>query len=110
MQQRKRALVGLCCAFVVAVTGCAYVKVQPNAREVEVLSAERTAECKKLGQTKVSVAEKILFVPRGEPAVRKDLEILARNSAADMGGDTITPLTEVREGRQTFGVYDCLGD
>jgi len=33
---------------------------------------------------------------------------VAKNNAVDMGGDTISALTGVVNGRQTFGVYKCL--
>lgn len=111
MQSGNHMIVSLACVMAVtALGGCAYVKIQPNASEVEVLDQRRAEKCDKIGQTKVSVAERILFIPRGDPAIDKDLKILARNSGADMGGDTVAPLTEVREGKRTFGVYDCLED
>jgi len=96
--------------FVVVAAGCTYVKLEPAAEEVATLDKERAEKCEKLGQTRVSVAKKVGFIARGDKSIKKDLEILARNSAADMGGDTVAPLTEVQDGKQTFGVYDCLDD
>lgn len=95
-------------ALALAVTGCTTVKLDPSAQDVEVLRAERVQDCKRLGQTRVSVAENVGFIARGDRAIRNDLEKLARNSAAEMGGDTITPATEVQNGKQSFGVYDCI--
>jgi hypothetical protein len=88
--------------------GCSFVKLDPGAQEVLVLEAERTKDCERLGQTRVSVATEIGFIKRGKPAIAENLETLARNSAAEMGGDTITAETEVSDGKQTFGIFDCV--
>lgn len=88
--------------------GCTYVKEQPGAEDVTVLDQGRAEKCNKVGQTKVSVSTQVGFIARGESAIRKDLQILARNSAADIGGDTVAALSEISNGQQTFGIYDCL--
>lgn len=98
----------LIAAVAVVLGGCSFVTVDPDAEDVLVLEADRTRDCDRLGQTRVSVATSIGFIQRGEPAIRDNLETLARNSAAEMGGDTITPETEVSEGKQTFGIFDCV--
>ncbi len=100
-------------ATAVAVTamvlaGCSTVKLKPGAEEVEILEAARVKDCKRLGKTQVSVAEKLGFVPRGDKAIREDLERLARNSAVKMGGDTLSPESGIENGEQSFGVYDCV--
>lgn len=88
--------------------GCSTVEVKPGAAEVEVLDADRVADCRKLGSTTVSVAENLGFIPRGDKAIQTDLHRLARNSAVGMDGDTISPEGPVEEGEQKFGVYDCI--
>lgn len=95
-------------ALAVAISGCSTIKLKPGAEEVEILGAERVADCKKLGKTTVSVAKKIGFIPRGEKAIRADLHRLARNSAVTMDGDTINAESSIEAGEQTFGVYDCI--
>lgn len=97
--------VGACAAIL---GGCSFVNVEPNARDVLVLANERVQDCKRLGQTRVSVAAQIGFIKRREKDVRQDLESLARNSAADMGGDTVTSESGIKEGKQTYGIYDCV--
>ena len=92
----------------VLLSGCSTVKLKPGAAEVELLEAARVKNCKRLGQTSVSVAQKFGFIKRGEKAIRADLQTLARNSAMDMGGDTITPQSGIENGEQKFGVYDCI--
>lgn len=95
-------------AIAAVIGGCSFVEVQPNASDILVLEPERTENCKRLGETRVSVAAKVGFIKRGEPSVRSDLEKLAKNSAADMGGDTITPESGIKAGKQTYGVFDCV--
>jgi len=95
-------------ALAVAIGGCSTIKLKPGADEVEILGAERVADCQRLGKTTVSVAEKLGFIPRGEKAIREDLHRLARNSAVTMNGDTISAESPIEEGEQTFGVFDCI--
>ncbi|HET9680375.1 MAG TPA: DUF4156 domain-containing protein [Gammaproteobacteria bacterium] len=92
------------------VSGCTWVDVKPAAQEVLVLSKARVANCARLGTTEVSVAESVGFLNRVPEDVAKDLANLARNQAVEMGGDTITPLSEPHKGQQTFGVYNCVQD
>lgn len=106
---RPLALIGLV-AFALVATGCSYTEVKPGARRVLVLGPERTADCDKLGKTQVSVPEKLGFIPRHVNAIQKDLDILARNSAAAMGGDTVTRISEPVNGEQTYWVYDCIDE
>lgn len=106
---RPLALIGLV-AFALIATGCSYNDVDPGARRVLVLGPERTADCEKLGKTQVSVAAKLGFIPRHDNAVQKDLDVLARNSAAEMDGDTVTRISEPVNGKQTYWVYDCVDE
>jgi len=87
---------------------CSFVEVRPEAKEILVLDKGRVADCERLGRTRVSVATAVGFIKRSEDAVREDLKVLARNSAADMGGDTVNAETEVNDGKQTFAIYDCV--
>lgn len=98
----------LAATITAVIGGCSFVKLDPDAEEVLVLDAERTKDCERLGQTRVSVATDIGFIKRGQPAIRENLATLARNSAAEMGGDTITAETEVSDGKRTFGIFDCV--
>lgn len=107
MKVSKRNVI-LVAAVSAVLGGCSFVKLDPGAEEVLVLEAERTQDCERLGQTRVSVATEIGFIKRGKPSISDNLETLARNSAAEMGGDTITAETEVVEGKQTFGIFDCV--
>ena len=87
--------------------GCSWVQVTPEGKIVRLVeSLDQVEQCEKLGTTTSSVLPKFVF-ERGKEKVAAELADLARNSAADMGGDTIVPISAVEEGKRTFGVYQC---
>ncbi|KPJ92087.1 MAG: hypothetical protein AMJ53_10070 [Gammaproteobacteria bacterium SG8_11] len=92
----------------VMVASCAWVKLTPEGEKVRVLSMSEVESCKKLGKTTSSLKDKIAGVSRNKEKVEKEMQALARNSAAEMGGDTVVPVSEVQDGRQTFEVYKCV--
>jgi len=57
----------------------------------------------------VSLKAKVAGINRDAEQVAKELAMLARNAAADMGGDTVVPATEVTDGKRSFTVYKCVG-
>lgn len=93
---------------VVLLSSCTWVKLTPQGEKVRVLSAAEVSSCKKLGKTTSSLKDKIAGIRRNKEKVEKEMQALARNTAADMGGDTVVPVTEVSEGKQTFDVYKCV--
>jgi len=97
-------------AILVAISlqACTWVKMTPSGEKVRVLSAEEVSSCKNLGITRNSLKDKIAGFDRNKDKVKKELETLARNTAAGMGGDTIVPKTEIENGEQTFTVYRCI--
>ncbi len=94
----------------VTAAGCSNVALKPGAEEVEILDKQRVQKCDKLGTATVSVSTKVGFIARSERAIEKDLKVLARNSGRKMGGDTVSPLTDISDGEQKYGVYDCIDD
>jgi hypothetical protein len=89
-------------------TACSFIPKNPGADKVLVLPLERVKNCVELGQTKVQVLDRVGFLARRSASIEADLQRLAKNNAIDMGGDTVSALTGVINGRQTFGVYKCL--
>ena len=63
--------------------------------------------CRNLGKVTVSVMDHVGPVDRNDIKVRDELEVMARNEAANMHADTIKPLGEPSEGSQPWGVYQC---
>jgi hypothetical protein len=101
-----RKVVYLAAAVVFA--GCTWVETTPGGAKVRVLSANEVASCTEIGKTQVSLADIVLGIKRSATKVQLELETLARNSAADLGGDTVVAVAPPTEGRQTYNVYRCI--
>ncbi len=94
-------------ALILPLTACTWVKLTDGGTAVSVVESA-PKECKKLGSTTSTTKADIASIDRGSNKVAVELETLARNAAAGMSGDTITPETEVSEnGEQRFGIYRC---
>ena len=63
--------------------------------------------CRDVGKVTVSVMDHVGPVDRNAITVRDELEVLARNQAAQMHADTIKPLAEPADGSQPWGAYQC---
>ena len=94
-------------ATTLLIAGCSQIRLTAGGEKVRVLDPNEVSSCRKLGKTNNAVTARVV-VERPEEAIAKELRILARNSAAGMGGDTIVPLTVVENGQQTFEVYKCV--
>lgn len=88
--------------------GCSFVELTPEGKNVRVLGRNDVANCQHVGSTTASVVDKVAGLKRKEHIVKENLEILARNAATNMGGDTIVPASKIDRGKQTFNVYKCM--
>jgi hypothetical protein len=89
--------------------GCTWVKLTGPAEGVHVGTGSEVARCKRLGATHAKTSAKIVF-SRSAKKIDLELETLARNEAATMGGDTIVAQGPTSsEGRRSFDVYRCSG-
>ena len=70
-------------------------------------NGQRVSGCRDLGKVTVSVMSRVGPVDRNDIKVRDELEIMARNQAAQMRADTITPLGDPHEGEQSWEAYSC---
>jgi hypothetical protein len=88
-------------------SACSSLELTEGGEKVRVLEPSEISTCKNLGRTNTSVTDRIV-VERPADTIAEELQIIARNSAARMGGDTIVPLTVIEGGQQTFVVYKCV--
>jgi hypothetical protein len=88
--------------------GCTWVELTAEGEKVRILGADEVASCKRIGQTISTTAAKVAGITRHENAIRDELQSLARNSAINLGGDSIVPVSEISEGKQTYDVYRCV--
>ncbi|MBU4151931.1 MAG: DUF4156 domain-containing protein [Proteobacteria bacterium] len=95
--------------ILLAVSSCTWVKLSHNGDNVRVVATSEVQGCKSIGQTKVSVRDTFVGdLKRDEGKVARELMTLGRNSAAEMGGDTLTVASEVINGERSFSVYKCM--
>jgi hypothetical protein len=106
MKPATRVWAGIAAAALLA--ACTWVEPTAQGEKVRVLSAAEVTKCKKVGQTTVSLLAKLAGIERNAQKVQEELNILARNSAVELDGDTVVPVSAVEDGRQTFEVYRCV--
>ena len=105
-----RLIFALVVASSVMLSGCSFVSLSEKGERVIVLNSTDIVHCKRLGSTIVSVKDSVAGVDRSIEKMDKELEILARNSATDVGGglgDSIVREERLGDGKQRFGVYRC---
>lgn len=94
-------------AFAATFAACSFVSLNPQAENTTVLpKGSSYANCKFLGNTNVSIWSKATTFQSQEKA-ESQLDTLARNEAASMGGNAVTPTSEIVNGQRSYGVYNC---
>ena len=88
-------------------SGCTWVKPEAGADDVVVRTAAQVGQCERIGQTTTSVRDRVAAVQRRPGRVEEELETLARNSAAELGGNTLVADGPVRDGQRRFLIYSC---
>lgn len=84
-----------------------WVELDEGAKDVLVLKPEQASQCEELRRTTSQVMDKVVFMKRSDSRLNEELQNLARNTAAELGGNAIVPETEIKDGRQTFKILDC---
>ena len=93
--------------FALSLSAC-WVQLTPEGANVELVGdASRVASCTRVGRANVQTLGKIIVVERGGQRLQDELLTLARNEAADLGGDTVVPESLMANGAQVFGVFKC---
>ena len=102
----KAKILSFC--IVMALTACSFVSLDPQARDVVVQNdAGALKGCKSLGSTTVSLWSKSETF-QSQKTVENQLDTLARNEAATMGGNTVIANSEINNGQRTYSVYNCI--
>ncbi len=95
------------CFSIICLPSCAWVETTKEGKEVSLVKLFNVSNCSKLGTTNVSVTHKIGIITRGDETVTEELVIVAKNSAAKRGGDSIVANGPVVEGKMSFDIYKC---
>jgi hypothetical protein len=92
----------------VMLVGCSsWVQLTSEGESVMLLPESGVASCTRVGGTRSSTLNKILFTQRNRLRLEEELATLARNEAGSMGGDAIVVESPISDGTQRFGVYRC---
>ena len=86
---------------------CTWVEPTKEGAEVRLVEASDIEACRNLGTTNAFVKHKVGIVARSEEKVTEELVTLAKNSAAEKGGDSIVAKGPASEGSMSFDIYKC---
>lgn len=93
---------------VVLLNACVGVKETRRSQNVDLVKARYVEACDYRGTVDANVTPKIGGITiMSQKKTAKELITLAKNNAAEMGGDTIVVASGIRGGRQSFKVYRC---
>lgn len=91
-----------------ALGGCNFVKVTENGSSVAVSNASAVGGCSKVSTLTVKTRGNYVGTMKRNPeTLAKELTNMARNDAVDAGGDTVVPVSQPVDGKQSFDVYKC---
>ncbi len=101
------------CFFVLLVIimftpACTWVKPTDAGDSVVLAKDFNVQACRKLGSTTSRVKHNIGPIDRNQEKVNQELLTLAKNAAAEMGGDSIVAKEPAGKGFMVFDVYRCV--
>ena len=95
------------CLAIVCLPACTWVEVTKEAQQVTLVKEFNVKDCLKLGTTSATTTYKIGIIIREDETVTEELITVARNRAAELGGDSIVSKGVAVEGKMSFDVYKC---
>lgn len=95
------------CLFIISLPACTMVEPTKESKEVILVKPSNVVGCKLLVTTNATVTYKVGIVTRDDKTVTKELVTLAKNRAADLGGDSIVAKGPAVEGKMSFDIYKC---
>ena len=88
-------------------TGCSLVSLEPEAEDVRVVEQAEAFGCEELGDTKVKVLGKVWFAKRRASHIAEELDTLARNAGADLGGNAVVANGPIKDGVRSYRILRC---
>ncbi|MCW8923844.1 MAG: DUF4156 domain-containing protein [Gammaproteobacteria bacterium] len=95
------------CLSIICLPACTWVETTKEGKEVTLVKEFNVKDCLKLGTINASVTHKVGILIREDEAVTEDLVVLAKNRAAEYGGDSIVSKGPAVEGKMSFDIYSC---
>lgn len=92
-----------------ALSNCSssWVQLTAEGEGVIQLPLANVTGCTRIGSTRSSTLNKMLFLDRNSARLELELVTLARNEAGTMGGNAVVSESAIADGQQRFGVYRC---
>ena len=81
-------------------SGCSFVNLTEKGEQIVLLKPAQVTACERIGSTIVAVKDTVAGVDRSVEKMDAELAILARNSAPDIGGDTVVREERLADGKQ----------
>ncbi len=97
----------VCCLLLLSVAGCSLFRSVQEADDVRVVHTADVQDCTEIATTEVSLTPGTMESHRSDEDVAGALETLAREAAAQIGGNTAVARSEIDNRSQLFTVYRC---
>lgn len=107
MKSSHRPLAIVLLAGLLTLSSCTWVQPVPGASRVTLVMPEHVSQCQLLGTGTFQVKAQVGPIHRNEAKVREELLTLAKNSAVEMGGDTLVAEGPPTRGSQRFKTFKC---
>jgi len=95
------------CIAIICLPACTWIETTKEGSEVSLVKEFNIKNCSKLGTTNAIVTHKVGIITREDESVTEDLIIVAKNRAAELGGDSIVSKGPVVDGKMSFDIYKC---
>ena len=86
---------------------CTWVELNPKGEGVRVITASEAQGCKPVGKAHAQVLDTAAGFKRSAEKMALELETIARNTAAEIGGNAIMPTSPIQEGKRDYQVFLC---
>ena len=93
--------------IIIGLSACTWIEPTKESLNVILVKPGNVSNCQRVGTTNATVTHKIGVLTRDEQAVTEDLILVAKNSVAKMGGDSIVAKGPNVDGKMSFDVYKC---
>jgi hypothetical protein len=93
-------------ALVAIVSGCTWVKIPPEAKEVAIVPAKFVADCRKIGVVSANTADTLAGIPRARRKIEEELDLLAKEQAAAINANTLVRKS-MEGGTAAYTAYYC---
>ena len=93
--------------LIISLPACTWVEATREGSEVTLVKSFNVKNCKKLSTVVATVKHKVGIIKRDNDTVKEELITVARNRAAELGGDSIVAQQPAIDGAMSFDVFRC---